>query len=70
MRDPGEMITKTLVREFAEEALDYQVEYDKNDKINTKAGDLEKKLHQFFQNGTIVKYFLKTFVRNLIFRIN
>ena len=55
MRDPGELITKTLVREFAEEALDYQLKYDKNDRINTKAGDLEAKLHTFFRNGTQVK---------------
>jgi hypothetical protein len=54
MRDPGELITKTLVREFAEEALDYQLEYDKNNRINTKAGDLEAKLHNFFQHGTQV----------------
>lgn len=52
MRDPGEVITKTLVREFAEEALDYEVKYDKNDKINTKAGQLEEKLSRFFRNGT------------------
>jgi hypothetical protein len=54
MRDPGELITKTLVREFAEEALDYQLKYDKNNRINTKAGDLELKLHNFFRNGTQV----------------
>lgn len=54
MRDPGEMITKTLVREFAEEALDYAVKYDKNNKIDTKAGELENKLNSFFRNGTMV----------------
>lgn len=54
MRDPGEMITKTLVREFAEEALDYAVKYDKNNKIDTKAGELENKLNSFFRNGTMI----------------
>ena len=58
MRDPGEVITKTLVREFAEEALDYEVKYDKNDKINTKAGQLEAKLSTFFRNGTQVSFFI------------
>lgn len=55
MRDPGEVITKTLVREFAEEALDYSLKYDKNDKLDFKNGTMEKKLDNFFKNGTLVK---------------
>lgn len=57
MRDPGEVITKTLVREFAEEALDYSLKYDKNDKLDTKNGEVEKKLDNFFKNGTLVNFF-------------
>lgn len=54
MRDPGELITKTLVREFAEEALDYQIKYDKNDRINQSAGRIEEDLSRFFKRGTQV----------------
>ncbi len=54
MRDPGELITKTLVREFAEEALSHNISYDKNDKINTSAGTVENNLNNFFKNGKIV----------------
>lgn len=54
MRDPGEVVTKTLVREFAEEALDYQVKYDKNDKIDSNNGEIEQKLNKFFRNGTLI----------------
>lgn len=53
MRDPGEVITKTLVREFAEEALDYSLKYDKNNNLE-KNGEVEKKLDSFFKNGTLV----------------
>ena len=59
MRDPGEVITKTLVREFAEEALDYSLKYDKNDKIDFKNGEIEKKLNNFFKNGTLVRFFFQ-----------
>ncbi len=55
MRDPGEIITKTLVREFAEEALSHNLKYDKSDRIEVKAGNIEEKLEKFFKNGTIVK---------------
>lgn len=65
MRDPGELITKTLVREFAEEALDYELKYDKNDRINTKAGDLEAKLHNFFRNGTQVNIKIEKKILNI-----
>jgi hypothetical protein len=41
MRDPGEVITKTLVREFAEEALNMNVDEK-----------FEKRLNDFFKNGT------------------
>lgn len=54
MRDPGEIITKTLVREFAEEALDYHIKYDKNNKINQSAGTIEENLSKFFKRGTQV----------------
>lgn len=54
MRDPGEVITKTLVREFAEEALDYAVQYDKHDKIDKKASEMNKKLNDFFRDGLLI----------------
>ena len=58
MRDPGEIITKTLVREFAEEALSHNLKYDKSNRIEVKAGDIEEKLNRFFRNGTQVKMFV------------
>lgn len=32
MRDPGEIVTKTLVREFSEEALSKDIKFDKKRK--------------------------------------
>jgi uncharacterized protein YaaR (DUF327 family) len=65
MRDPGEVITKTLIREFAEEALSHPIKFDKSDKIHSTdeqkhlhKENLDKKLELFFRNGTQVpKYF-------------
>lgn len=56
MRDPGEVITKTLVREFTEEALNMNsdIKFDKFGKIISKTGDYEKKLNEFFKNGTLI----------------
>lgn len=51
MRDPDELITKTLVREFAEEALSHNLAYNNSDSIDVTAGDIEKKLNVFFRNG-------------------
>lgn len=55
MRDPGEIITKTLVREFTEEALNMNnqnISFDKNGHIIGTTGHLEKKINEFFKNGT------------------
>ena len=54
MVDPGEKITKTLAREFAEEALSHNLNYDENDKIQVNAGYIEQKLNAFFKSGTTV----------------
>ena len=54
MRDPGEVITKTLSREFAEEALSHNVKYDKRNRIDVTAGALEQQLNNFFKNGLLV----------------
>lgn len=51
MRDPGEMITKTLVREFAEEALSHNLVYDEKDNIDVRKGEIEEKLNRFFRDG-------------------
>ena len=51
MRDPGEFITKTLVREFAEEALSHDLVYNNSDQIEVEAGEIEQKLSEFFRNG-------------------
>ena len=51
MRDPDELITKTLVREFSEEALSHNLAYNNSDSIDVSAGDIEKKLNVFFRNG-------------------
>ncbi len=70
MRDPGEVITKTLIREFAEEALSHPIKFDKSDKITSTDDqkhlhnikeNLDKKLELFFRNGTQVpEYFFFT----------
>jgi ADP-ribose pyrophosphatase len=57
MRDPGELITKTLLREFSEEALNKNLKFDKNDRIlDQDKNEFQKKLGQFFLNGTIVNF--------------
>jgi ADP-ribose pyrophosphatase len=64
MRDPGEIITKTLIREFAEEALNKEYEYNESGKIDNHeakkkdTGHFDKKLSHFFKNGTQVLFFL------------
>lgn len=54
MVDPGEKMTKTLAREFAEEALSHNLRYDENNKIQENAGIIEQKLNAFFKAGTTV----------------
>jgi hypothetical protein len=55
MRDPGEIITKTLIREFTEEALNREISFDKFGRLIKKSDNLEQKLDIFFRNGTQVK---------------
>ena len=55
MRDPGEIITKTLIREFTEEALNREIHFDKFGRLVKKTDNLEHKLDLFFRNGTQVK---------------
>lgn len=54
MRDPGEIITKTLVREFTEEALNMNgdIQFDNNGRIIGTTNAYEKKINEFFKNGT------------------
>jgi hypothetical protein len=54
MRDPGEMVNKTLLREFTEEALNEEIKFDKSGKMVAGVTDLEKQLEKFFKNGTQV----------------
>ena len=56
MRDPGELIANTLVREFSEEALAQELNFDKFGKItNTfETKGLSSTLNNFFRNGTMV----------------
>jgi hypothetical protein len=56
MRDPGEIITKTLVREFTEEALNLNedIHFDKFGRIVSKTTNYVDKLNKFFKNGTQV----------------
>ena len=59
MRDPGEVLTKTLIREFSEEALSHPIKFDKMDRVanaENKREHLEKKLEEFFRNGTQVNF--------------
>ncbi len=55
MRDPGEIIHNTLVREFAEEALSQDLEFDQKSGIVAKSSS-EEILKQFFSNGLQVYY--------------
>ena len=49
MVDPGEVVSRTLVREFSEEALSKDLAFDK---ANVKARNkFETKLAIFFKNG-------------------
>ena len=60
MRDPGEKISRTLVREFAEEALNLndEIEFDKIGRIMGKNNDTQKqKLNNFFRDGTQVNIY-------------
>ena len=51
MNDPGEIITNTLMREFAEEALNNQtLKFDEKSGVVTKSHS-EEILKQFFRNG-------------------
>ena len=56
MRDPGEIIANTLVREFSEEALDHELNIDKHGKITSQSGNkgLSATLTNFFSDGTMV----------------
>ena len=51
MRDPGEVIQKTLIREFIEEALNMHSAYESKTEI-------EEKLVKFFNKGKPVSEFL------------
>jgi len=53
MRDPGEIITKTLLREFNEEALDRNVKFDKFNRIASNS-HFDKQLDKFFKSGVQV----------------
>ncbi len=57
MRDAGEVITKTLVREFAEEALDYKLKFNKknDNQLDAKSGQIENQLDSFFKHGELVR---------------
>ena len=50
MRDPGELITKTLIREFSEEALSHDLIFDAKHRVISKT-EFEEKLLKFFRNG-------------------
>lgn len=57
MRDPGEKINKTLLREFKEEALNINnnengIEFNKFERIVVNTKDLNKILDRFFKGGT------------------
>jgi hypothetical protein len=72
MRDPGEIVTKTLVREFCEEALNYNLEFGKDNEIlnQSKTNDsqnLESTIADFFHNGIEVKLRIRLFRCQLFF---
>ena len=53
MIDPGEIVTKTLIREFSEEALSKNLIFDQQGQI-VKNDEVERQLVEFFRNGTQV----------------
>ena len=58
MNDPGEKITNTLIREFAEEALNKQnLEFDENTGVVVTKSLSEENLKQFFSYGVEVNFF-------------
>ena len=62
MVDPGEMVTKTLIREFCEEALSHDVKFAHgNAEIETR-NKMELELKKFFQTGTRVCYLNKRII--------
>ncbi len=54
MRDPGEVVTKTLVREFCEEALSRDLKFDRSNRV-VATDTIEKDIKAFFQSGIKVK---------------
>jgi hypothetical protein len=62
MRDVGEQCTKTLVREFCEEALSHDLKFDKSNRIIANS-DIEKDVKAFFKTGTKVKILFFAAVR-------
>jgi hypothetical protein len=56
MVDPGELVTKTLIREFSEEALSHELKFTQgNSEIETR-NKMELELKKFFETGTRVNY--------------
>ncbi len=63
MVDPGEVVNRTLIREFAEEALSNDLAFNKSD---VKARNIfEAKLAKFFKTGIEVKVETKKFEKKL-----
>jgi ADP-ribose pyrophosphatase len=66
MVDPGELVNKTLIREFSEEALSSDLAFDKS---NVKARNkFERKLAEFFKKGGIQVVFFLIHRNNIIIR--
>ena len=56
MVDPGELASKTLIREFSEEALSYELKFNQgNNEVETR-NKMELELKKFFETGTRVNY--------------
>ena len=57
MVDPGELASKTLIREFSEEALSYELKFNQgNNEVETR-NKMELELKKFFETGTRVNYY-------------
>ena len=54
MVDPGEFVTKTLVREFCEEALSLELTFSKDSHEMETKNKREVEIKKFFENGIIV----------------
>ena len=55
MVDPGEIVTKTLIREFSEEALSHELLFNKESSEIETRSKFDVMLKKFFGSGKLVR---------------